>query len=475
MKCPNCGYFIRQGVVCPNCGVDAFIFRKTRNTSIRLYNKGLEQAKSRDLTGAIKSLEQSILFDKNNYIARNLLGLVYHEKGQIADALKQWIVSAYIEHKNNPASRYMDILQKDGRKMEKKNDAVQFYNQAIAYLQQGSDDLALIQLKRALDYNSNFVEACNLMTLCCLQEKNFNRASYFVQKVLKIDQYNPIALHYARELDIATNKKSAKNNTDSNAVKRTDAAPPAPTYRKQIRQNNFKNEIISFLIGGVSVAIVLLSLVMPALSEQKDKTIDDLRSKVSSATANGNITPEELTELRERAEKLEKENEKYKKEAEKQQNITLLQEASALAENSNFVDAAAKIILIDASNFSEEESATLDTLKSSVLPEATSILYTQGRNEFLNKNYDVAKENLENCLKYASSEDFIDDAFYYLGQIAQEKNDVTAAIEYYQRIIEKYPDSNNVANAQNALEQLNATATPETEPQPEENTEQNTN
>ena len=45
---------------------------------------------------------------------------------------------------------------------------------------------------------------------------------------------------------------------------------------------------------------------MPALSEQKDKTIDDLRSKVSSATANGNITPEELTELRERAEKLEK-------------------------------------------------------------------------------------------------------------------------------------------------------------------------
>ncbi len=59
--------------------------------------------------------------------------------------------------------------------------------------------------------------------------------------------------------------------------------------------------------------------------------------------------------------------------------------------------------------------------------------------------------------------------------IAQEKNDVTAAIEYYQRIIEKYPDSNNVANAQNALEQLNATATPETEPQPEENTEQNTN
>ena len=461
MKCPNCGYFIRQGVVCPNCGVDAFIFRKTRNTSIRLYNKGLDLAKTRDLTGAIKALEQSILFDKNNYIARNLLGLVYHEKGQIADALKQWIVSASIEHNNNPASRYIEIVQKDGRKLEKKNDAIQFYNQAIAYLQQGSDDLALIQLKRALEYNKNFVEACNLMTLCCLQENNIERASYFVQKVLKIDQYNPLALRYARELNKDLNveeKKGAKNTTDT--VKRTDAAPPVPTYRRQIRQNGFKNEIIAFLIGGVSVAIVLLSLVMPALSEQKDKTIDDLRSKVSAATANGNITPEELTELRKRAEKLEEENNKYKAEAIKQQNSVLLQEAAALSENGNPIEAAAKIVLIDSSNFTEEEKATLNTLQLSILPEAASALYTQGRSEFLNKEYDAAKENLENCLKYASSEDFIDDTFYYLGQIAQEKNDVATAQLYYQRILDEYPDSNHAAKAQNALEQLNS-PTPE--------------
>ncbi len=299
------------------------------------------------------------------------------------------------------------------------------------------------------------------MTLCCLQENNIERASYFVQKVLKIDQYNPLALRYARELNKDLNveeKKGAKNTTDT--VKRTDAAPPVPTYRRQIRQNGFKNEIIAFLIGGVSVAIVLLSLVMPALSEQKDKTIDDLRSKVSAATANGNITPEELTELRKRAEKLEEENNKYKAEAIKQQNSVLLQEAAALSENGNPIEAAAKIVLIDSSNFTEEEKATLNTLQLSILPEAASALYTQGRSEFLNKEYDAAKENLENCLKYASSEDFIDDTFYYLGQIAQEKNDVATAQLYYQRILDEYPDSNHAANAQNALEQLNS-PTPE--------------
>lgn len=214
-----------------------------------------------------------------------------------------------------------------------------------------------------------------------------------------------------------------------------------------------KNEIIAFFIGGVSIAIVLLSLVMPALSEEKNKTIDDLRSKVSSASAN--ITPEELAELRQRAEALEQENEKYKSEALKQQNVTLLQEATALSEQDNVIDAANKIVLIDSSSFSEQEKAELNTLKINVLPQAASNLYTQGRNEFLNKDYDTAKEHLENCLKYASSEDFIDDAFYYLGQIAQEKNDMDTAKQYYQRILNEHPDSNQSANAQNSLEQIN--------------------
>ena len=49
---------------------------------------------------------------------------------------------------------------------------------------------------------------------------------------------------------IAYNKKQkrpVKNNADMPSVKRTDAAPPAPTYRRQPRsQNGFKNEIIAF-------------------------------------------------------------------------------------------------------------------------------------------------------------------------------------------------------------------------------------
>ena len=66
MKCPNCGFEFFEGCNCPDCGVDVYVFRKTRSASIRLYNEALKHAEERDLSGAAENLEQSLLFDKNN-------------------------------------------------------------------------------------------------------------------------------------------------------------------------------------------------------------------------------------------------------------------------------------------------------------------------------------------------------------------------------------------------------------------------
>lgn len=81
MKCPNCGFNFSVGCRCPDCRVDVYVFRKARNASIRLYNEALTLAGETDLSGAAANLEQSLLFDKNNIQARNLLGLIYCETG----------------------------------------------------------------------------------------------------------------------------------------------------------------------------------------------------------------------------------------------------------------------------------------------------------------------------------------------------------------------------------------------------------
>lgn len=456
MKCPNCGFTFNHGYICPDCGVDIVIYQKTRNASIKLYNKGLELANNQNISGATYLLEQSILFDKNNYKAQNLLGLIYYEKGQLPNALKHWIISVSIyENSENLAHGYMETLQKNGRELEKNNDAVHFYNQALEYLNQGSEDLAVIQLKRALDYNSNFVDAHNLMALCCLEEKNFERAKYYVEKVLKMDKLNPFALRYAQELNLTVDSQTVKRDKrKSKQIKKTDSNPPLPTYNRQNQKLGGNYHFFSFLAGILCAAAVFLVLIMPAVSDAKDKSMEVLQAKITSAQDEIGITPEELKTLREELETLKKTNETYKTQIEEQTKLADLQNAASLITEGNMEEASAKISAIDPTGLSTADKETYDSVKETSYPKAARSLYNKGKSAFLNNHYSEAQGHLENALKYASGEAFVDDALYYLGNIAEDKQDMETAKKYYQRILDEFPSSNQITNARNQLTHL---------------------
>ena len=83
-------------------------------------------------------------------------------------------------------------------------------------------------------------------------------------------------------------------------------------------------------------------------------------------------------------------------------------------------------------------------------------MYTKGKSEFLSNNFTEAKPYLEKSLNYTSSENFIDDIYYYLGKIAEEEKDTAKAKEYYEKIKSLYPDSNQIENVNLALENLNS-------------------
>ncbi|NCC15508.1 MAG: tetratricopeptide repeat protein [Clostridia bacterium] len=467
MRCPNCGFDFSEGYLCPKCGIDTFVFLRTRNLSVSLYNEALEMSKEFDLSAAAEKLEQSLLFDKNNVQARNLLGLIYCETGRIADALKHWIISTSIMKENNPAVGYMDFLQKNGREMEKYNDAVLMYNQALLYLNHGSDDMAIIQLKKAIDSNPNFIDAYNLLTLCCIEENNTKRAQHFIDIVLKKDKKNLKALKYADHLNSGSisgsRKKTARtseNKEDASqktvSVKKTDSAPPIPRYKRKEKKLGMieKRDIISFLIGLCSAAIVILVLIMPAINEVKDKTILDLQTKVENYSGETQMTPEEVLAMRTELETLQEENKRLRSEETKQANLELLQTAVSQMTDSDLEGCVASLDAIDTIGFSEEDIAKYNSLKTTAYPKAADSLYTKGKSDFLSNKYPEAKVNLVNALKYTSNENFIDDAYFYLAKIAENDKDLEQAKTYYQKVITEYPNSNQLANAENALKQL---------------------
>ena len=95
MNCMNCGAFLMDKDLdyCPKCGCNVLIQKKVDYLSRQYYNQGLEKASVRDLSGAINCLKQSLMYNKHNIQARNLLGLVYFETGEVVAALSEWVIS----------------------------------------------------------------------------------------------------------------------------------------------------------------------------------------------------------------------------------------------------------------------------------------------------------------------------------------------------------------------------------------------
>jgi tetratricopeptide (TPR) repeat protein len=104
---------------CTGCGADVGLYKKIMYTANWLYNDGLERAKVRDLSGAISSLRQCLKLNKNHIEARNLLGLVYFERGEVVAALSEWVISKNIRNSKNIASDYIDMIQNNPGRLEK--------------------------------------------------------------------------------------------------------------------------------------------------------------------------------------------------------------------------------------------------------------------------------------------------------------------------------------------------------------------
>ena len=466
MKCPNCGKNVSSGYICPYCQADIFIFQKMKNASIRFYNEGLQAANEQNLSKAITVLEQSILFDKNNIDARNLLGLVYLEVGHIADALKHWIISTSLQPENNFATEYINTLQKNSRLMEKYNDAIKYYNQALHYLKQNSDDVAIIRLKKALDLNPNFIDACNLMTFCCLTEENEKRALHFIETVLQKDANNPLALHYLQQIQQSDHRTpfSLKKRTVSHeklpnvvSVKKTDSPPPLPRYKRGEKKNAHllaQRDFISFGVGILTATLVIFTLILPSFYEQQKQTIDTLQAQVESFQGSTNMTPEEVASMREQFNTLQTENKQLRSEETKQANLELLETAIAQANEQKFEECVVALESINTFGFSEEDMQKYDDLKAKVAPKAAEIFYNKGKNEFMSSRFAEAKTNLEYCMKFLSTEDFADDVYFYLGKIAEQEKNLDAAKAYYEKIQKQFPNSNQIENVTLALEKM---------------------
>ena len=173
MFCYNCGCLLSEKDFCTGCGADVGLYKKIMYVSNRFYNDGLDKAQVRDLSGAVTSLRQCLKLNKYHIDARNLLGLVYFERGEVVAALSEWIMSKNTRSEKNIADDYIEMLQNNPGRLDTYKQTIKKYNMALTYCQQDGQDLAVIQLKKVVSMNPKFVQARQLLALLYMNSQEW--------------------------------------------------------------------------------------------------------------------------------------------------------------------------------------------------------------------------------------------------------------------------------------------------------------
>ena len=277
MNCMNCGVFLTDMDLdyCPNCGYNVLIQKKVDYLSKIFYNQGLEKASIRDLSGAIACLKQSLMYDKRNIRARNLLGLVYFETGEVVSALSEWVISKNLQPTRNLASEYINKLQANPNKLAAINETIKKYNHALMLCREGHEDMAAIQLRKILTQNSKLIKGYHLLALIQMKNGEWNKARRILKKAARIDKTNTTTLRFLREVDEQTGvttrlekkkkglfRSGTKENPDTDILGSERVAQPT-VYRE-----HSKVSVFFILMAGIAAgAVAFWLLAVPAIRQ----------------------------------------------------------------------------------------------------------------------------------------------------------------------------------------------------------------
>ena len=170
--------------------------KRLEATSRQLYRSGLSKAGAGDLSRAVEDLRKALWYNKHNEKARNLLGLIEFQRGEIGEAVYQWKLSESLSSNANWASYYLKELEKEKSLVTDMSTSVDLYNEAGELAAKDSLDFAITRLRKAVHLNPRFVRAQLLLALCYMETQHYKTALRMLDQVAKVDPLNPDAMRY---------------------------------------------------------------------------------------------------------------------------------------------------------------------------------------------------------------------------------------------------------------------------------------
>lgn len=461
MNCPKCSTPLENTYRCPNCQCEDPIMKRIIYASNQHYNEGLSKAKVRDLSGAVTSLQMSLKYNKRNTKARNLLGLVYFQMGETVEALSEWVISVHFQGKNNVAKNYIKKVQENQGQLQVINSTIQNYNLALQYLDEGNSDLAIIELKKVVNLNPNYIRAYQLLGLLYIQRKQYSAAKKILSRALKLDRNNLTTVRYMNELVGYSRQKRKNRDIERHKASYVQIKDPNPIVIEKSANNytdfntstlSFVNILIGIIIGAAVVGLLLVPSIQKTKTAEYNKAIVEYSGEISDRNKQIALLQNQIDELTNENNKLANDADTSGNAADTSHNEILLIQAVKSYLDNDFVSAGTTLSEVDRNILSDQDAQTVyDFLLAKTKDTVIGQLYDEAYQYYGSKDYMNAVTMFKKVLNLDS--DSVE-SWYYMARSYQYLTDFEQARNCYRTIVDNYGGSEYASDAQQYLTQI---------------------
>ena len=412
------------------------------------------------MSGAIHCLRECLKLNKNHIEARNLLGLVYFERGEVVAALSEWVISKNIKSEKNIADDYINMIQNNPGRLETFNQTIKKYNQALAYCQQDSLDLAVIQLKKVLSMNPRLLQAHQLLALLYINSQEWERAKKELEKCLKIDTNNTTTLRYMKEVQamMPSEEERGKKKKEAIVYQSGNDTVIQPIGKKD---NAGVRTLLNIMLGVVIGVGVAWFLLLPAKVQNEQIKAQAEKNAISEQL---DAKAVEVAEMTKQIESLMQEKSNLNVSLNEAQGVNAaviasndLMEASVMYLNKTGDEMQIAAIMEEITDEYLEKDATEEfialyqVLLGEIGAKVAQTYYTTGYEALRTEEYETAIENLTKAFKYEPKNG---EALFNLGNAYRKSGDEASAVSVYKQVVELFPDSEKAKKSQKYIEDI---------------------
>lgn len=341
-------------------------------------------------------------------------------------------------------------------------NSVLLYNKALANMRVKSEDIAIIELKKAISLNPDFCEAINLLGLLYACVGELNKARDCFKKVLDNDPNDKKALEYIKTLD--PNYCSSGNVKEKHKEKKENKKTPVANKNKKAQHgsksdrssvpilNLIKTDTAKYIIGFLAGILVFFLITMIVNSE--GPALDVSNVSEDEYTNESEEYDKKYNELLLENKALLKQLEDLNKTAQNYTNLSRLFEIDKQVSEGNYVAAADMIVGFKEVELNDKEKEKYNSLRNRAMEKAAQERYNEGRELYKKKQFAEALEHFDKLMTYVDEWKYSNATIYYMGVCHQELNNNDKAIEAFNRVITQYPSSSFAGYSKNRVNSL---------------------